>query len=100
MAKLRQKLLFPYSQNPGLDRGIGAWTVYDATGQETHTAGDSDAVPELPRPDADRLQGRNSGRRPPRALALRAAEPDGSPPLYVQAAHQPDRAPAPPLEHG
>lgn len=45
MAKVRQKLLFLYSQNPGLDSGIGAWTVHDATGQETHTTGDSDTPP-------------------------------------------------------
>jgi hypothetical protein len=45
MAKVRQKLLFLYSQNPSLDSGIGAWTIYDATGQETHTTGDSNLPP-------------------------------------------------------
>jgi hypothetical protein len=45
MANLRQKLLLLYSQNPGLDSSIGAWTAYDATGREAHTTGDSDAPP-------------------------------------------------------
>jgi hypothetical protein len=45
MANLRQKLLLLYSRNPSLDSDIGAWTVYDATGRETHTTGDSDTPP-------------------------------------------------------
>ena len=45
MADLRQKLLILYSRNPGLDSDIGAWTIYDATGREMHTTGDSDTPP-------------------------------------------------------
>ena len=45
MAKLRQKLLILYSRNPDLNSEVGAWTVYDATGRETHTTGDSDTPP-------------------------------------------------------
>jgi hypothetical protein len=43
MANLRQKLLILYSRTPDLNSEVGAWTVYDATGRETHTTGDSDA---------------------------------------------------------
>ena len=42
---LRQKILILYSHTPDLRSGIGAWAIYDATGRETHTTGDSDAPP-------------------------------------------------------
>jgi hypothetical protein len=42
---IRQKLLFLYSSNPDLKSDIGAWSVYDATGKEHHTTGDSDTPP-------------------------------------------------------
>jgi hypothetical protein len=45
MANVRQKLLILYSQTPNLNSSIGAWAIYDGTGQETHTTGDSDAPP-------------------------------------------------------
>ena len=41
----RQKLLFLYAQSPDLRSGIGAWSIFDATGQEEHTTGDSDKPP-------------------------------------------------------
>lgn len=41
----RQKLLFLYSSNPDLRSDIGAWTIYDSTGKEYHTTGDSDTPP-------------------------------------------------------
>ena len=41
----RQKLLFLYARNPDLYSEVGAWSVYDATGKEHHTTGDSDAPP-------------------------------------------------------
>ena len=42
---LRQKLLLLYSHTPDLKSEVGAWTIYDATGQEHHTTGDSDTPP-------------------------------------------------------
>ena len=42
---LRQKLLILYSRTPDLKSEVGAWTVYDATGRERHTTGDSDTPP-------------------------------------------------------
>ena len=42
---LRQQLLFLYSRTPDLKSPVGAWTVYDGTGQEHHTTGDSETPP-------------------------------------------------------
>ncbi|MBV9469381.1 MAG: hypothetical protein JOZ57_09050 [Abitibacteriaceae bacterium] len=42
---LRQQLLFLYSRTQDLKSPVGAWTVYDGTGQEHHTTGDSDTPP-------------------------------------------------------
>ena len=42
---MRQQLLLLYSRNPQLESGVGAWTLYDGTGQTTHTTGDSDTPP-------------------------------------------------------
>lgn len=45
MANLRQKLLILYVRTPDLNSPVGAWAVYDATGKERHTTGDSDTPP-------------------------------------------------------
>ncbi len=42
---LKQKLLFLYTASPSLESGTGAWAVYDGTGKETHTTGDSSQPP-------------------------------------------------------
>jgi hypothetical protein len=42
---LRQKLLILYVRTPDLKSAVGAWSIYDATGKEHHTTGDSDAPP-------------------------------------------------------
>lgn len=41
----RQKLLILYAQSPDLRSGIGAWTIFDGTGQEEHTTGDAETPP-------------------------------------------------------
>ena len=45
MAELRQKLLVLYLQTPDLGSSVTAWAVYDGTGKEHHTTGDSDTPP-------------------------------------------------------
>lgn len=45
MRNLRQKLLILYARTPDLNSEVGAWTIYDATGREKHTTGDSEAPP-------------------------------------------------------
>ena len=45
MTILRQKLLILYCRTPDLKSPVGAWSIYDATGKEHHTTGDSDAPP-------------------------------------------------------
>ena len=45
MSDLRQKLLILYSHTPDLNSSITAWAIYDGTGREHHTTGDSDAPP-------------------------------------------------------
>ncbi|MEI6431142.1 MAG: hypothetical protein WCP07_03075 [bacterium] len=42
---VRQKLLILYSATPMLTDRVGAWTLYDATGKEHHTTGDSEEPP-------------------------------------------------------
>jgi hypothetical protein len=41
----RQKLMILYTHTPDLKSGVCAWTVYDGTGKEHHTTGDSDTPP-------------------------------------------------------
>ena len=45
MASLRQKILILYLSNSALDSKVIAWTIYDGTGREAHTTGDSDNPP-------------------------------------------------------
>jgi len=42
---LRQKLLVLYLHTPDLHSPVVAWTLYDGTGKEHHTSGDSDTPP-------------------------------------------------------
>jgi hypothetical protein len=52
MPQLRQKLLILYLADSALDSPVIGWTMYDGTGQESHTTGDSDKVPYLTGLDA------------------------------------------------
>ena len=45
MASFRQKILILYLSNSALDSKVVAWTVYDGTGRESHTTGDSESPP-------------------------------------------------------
>ena len=45
MSELRQKILILYSGTPDLRSAIGAWAIYDGTGKEHHTTGDSETPP-------------------------------------------------------
>ena len=45
MPNLRQKILILYSGTPDLRSSIGAWAIYDGTGKERHTTGDSETPP-------------------------------------------------------
>jgi hypothetical protein len=45
MPALRQKILILYAKTPDLHSGIGAWAIYDGTGKEHPTTGDSTAPP-------------------------------------------------------
>ena len=45
MPQLRQKLLVLYLHTPDLHSSVVAWTLYDGTGKERHTSGDSDQPP-------------------------------------------------------
>ena len=45
MANLRQKILILYLASSALDDEVKGWTVYDGTGKEAHTTGDSDQPP-------------------------------------------------------
>ena len=42
---LRQQLLILYAANPSPDSPIGAWSLFDGTGRETHMAGDASEPP-------------------------------------------------------
>lgn len=44
-AILRQKLLILYVRTPDLKSAVGAWSLYDGTGKEHHTTGDSEKPP-------------------------------------------------------
>jgi hypothetical protein len=41
----RQQLLVLYLATSALDSAVKGWSMYDGTGQETHTTGDSLAAP-------------------------------------------------------
>ena len=45
MPNLRQKILILYLANSALDSQVIAWTLYDGTGRERHTTGDSETPP-------------------------------------------------------
>lgn len=45
MAKLRQQVLVLYLGNSALDSNVKGWTIYDGTGREAHTTGDSAEPP-------------------------------------------------------
>jgi hypothetical protein len=45
MATLRQKVLVLYLASSALDDSVKGWSVYDGTGKEAHTTGDSDTPP-------------------------------------------------------
>lgn len=42
---MRQKILFLYCSTPDLKSEVCAWAIYDGTGRENHTTGDSDEPP-------------------------------------------------------
>ena len=42
---LRQKLLVLYAHSPDLNSATVAWSIYDGTGEENPTSGDSDEPP-------------------------------------------------------
>ena len=41
MTTWRQKVLVLYLESSALDSGVKGWSLYDGTGQESHTTGDS-----------------------------------------------------------
>ena len=45
MGKSRQKILILYLASSALDDAVRGWTIYDGTGKEGHTTGDSDQPP-------------------------------------------------------
>ena len=45
MAELRQQILVLYLHNPDLASQVRAWTIYDGTGRQQHTTGDSTKPP-------------------------------------------------------
>jgi hypothetical protein len=45
MPELRQKLLVLYLSNSDLGSSVCGWTVYDGTGEESHSSGDGDEPP-------------------------------------------------------
>lgn len=42
---LRQKVLTLYLSNSALDSGVVGWSMYDGTGKDSHTTGDSTEPP-------------------------------------------------------
>ena len=42
---MRQKLLVLYAHSPDLNSRTVAWSMYDGTGREQHTTGDSEEPP-------------------------------------------------------
>jgi len=45
MTALRQKILILYLSNSALDSSVRGWTLYDGTGKDTYTTGDSETPP-------------------------------------------------------
>ena len=45
MSVRRQKVLILYLASSALDSPVRGWTIYDGTGKEAHTTGDSDTPP-------------------------------------------------------
>jgi hypothetical protein len=45
VTQLRQKVLILYLSNSALDSPVKGWTIYDGTGQDSFTTGDSDTPP-------------------------------------------------------
>jgi hypothetical protein len=45
MSKLRQKVMVLYLADSALDSSVKGWSLYDGTGKEQHTTGDSDTPP-------------------------------------------------------
>jgi hypothetical protein len=45
MSQLRQKVMVLYLSNSALDSNVKGWSLYDGTGKEAHTTGDSDTPP-------------------------------------------------------
>lgn len=45
MGKLRQKVLVLYLSTSALDSNVRGWSIYDGTGQDIYTTGDSDTPP-------------------------------------------------------
>lgn len=45
MPQLRQRLLVLYLHNADLKSQVVSWAVYDGTGKEAHTTGDTDQPP-------------------------------------------------------
>ncbi len=45
LVALRQKLLVLYAHSPDLNSATVAWSIYDGTGKEKHTTGDSEEPP-------------------------------------------------------
>jgi hypothetical protein len=43
--QLRQKILVLYLRTPDLDSSVVSWSIYDGTGKQRHTTGDSDQPP-------------------------------------------------------
>ena len=44
-ATIRQKVLTLYLATSALDSGVLGWSIYDGTGKDAHTTGDSDEAP-------------------------------------------------------
>jgi hypothetical protein len=45
MVARRQKILILYLASSALDSPVNGWSIYDGTGKEAHTTGDSDVPP-------------------------------------------------------
>jgi len=45
MPQRRQQILILYLANSALDSNVRGWTMYDGTGRDNHTTGDSDSPP-------------------------------------------------------
>lgn len=45
MSRLRQKVLVLYLSTSALDSAVRGWSIYDGTGKNIYTTGDSDSPP-------------------------------------------------------